>query len=474
MPYPSIKEKLRLFADADESATAFLVSDGETVRKISYRQFASDVLRAAQCLKLAGITGKHITILAPESYRWCVMFYAILATGNVAVPMNPELPKEILLWQCEKTDTSLICSDAETAERLRPLLTEQPWLDFSDISSDTSLDTEDVAEIAEDDTVVLMCTSGTTGRSKVVELSAGNFCNFAAAAEKSMASEGKSLILSPIYHIGGVVDMFRLKPSYTKCFGRSVNSFFSDIPLLNPNQILTVPSFFATLSKIVRTADRPEDVSRFLGTELKEIVCVGAKLSEKDVLDFERYGIRLRIGHGMTEVTADAIGFYLDREHVTSVGKPTGAVEVRIEDGELLLRGRTLMKGYYKDPEETAKVIVDGWFHTGDLGYCDADGYYYITGRKKNVIILSNGENVNPEEIEDVLSRCPAIGECLVYSDGKGICADIYANDPAAALEYVREYNKSVPSYRRIYRPVCQSEPLPRTATGKIKRKANL
>jgi long-chain acyl-CoA synthetase len=183
--------------------------------------------------------------------------------------------------------------------------------------------------------------------------------------------------------------------------------------------------------------------------------------------------IQIDVIFGMTESAGDGSWCLVDENHLGTIGKPDGNIAFRIVDGEILLKSDGVMKGYYKDSDETAKVIVDGWLHTGDMGYCDEDGYYYITGRKKNVIILSNGENVNPEEIEATFGACAAIEECLVYSDGKGICGDVYTSDRDSAAAFIKAYNESMPMYRQVYKITYTDEPLPKTGSGKIKRKEN-
>ena len=184
-------------------------------------------------------------------------------------------------------------------------------------------------------------------------------------------------------------------------------------------------------------------------------------------------GIVLETGYGMTETAGAGTGCEWDENNITTIGKPYGKTQMRVCNGELQIKSPSLMKGCYKDPEETARVIEDGWIHTGDMGYCDDDGYYYITGRKKNVIILSNGENVNPEEIEAAWGTCKAIEECLVYSNGRGICADVYTKDPEVASTYIKSYNESMPMYRQVYKVNYTNQPLPKTASGKIIRKEN-
>ena len=158
------------------------------------------------------------------------------------------------------------------------------------------------------------------------------------------------------------------------------------------------------------------------------------------------------------------------------MGRACFGTQYRIApDGELCIRGDMVTKGYYKDPTATAEVLdADGWFHTGDLARTDKEGYYYITGRKKNLIILDSGENVSPEELEKLLSGCTAVQECLVQEKGQKICAQIFCPqaDQAAVRDFVTQLNRTLPMYKRITALVFRDEPLPRNAAGKLDRQA--
>ena len=256
--------------------------------------------------------------------------------------------------------------------------------------------------------------------------------------------------------------------------GRGAKYVFMDMPKLNPTHVGMVPSMAESLARIMHRTPPEKIVKNYIGSNLQGIMAVGASMKPIVSEYLLEQGLEICVIYGMTESAGNGSWCLLDKAHIGTMGKTDANMEFRILDGEILLRSDGVMKGYYKDPEETAKVIVDGWLHSGDMGYCDEDGYYYITGRKKNVIILSNGENVNPEEIEATFGKCVAIEECLVYSDGKGICADIYTKDRDTAANYVKQYNESMPMYRQVYKVNYTDEPLPKTGSGKIKRKGNL
>ncbi len=158
--------------------------------------------------------------------------------------------------------------------------------------------------------------------------------------------------------------------------------------------------------------------------------------------------------------------------HISSVGSPYDDADVRIVDDEIVIRHWGNMLGYYENEEETQKIIRDGVIYTGDLGYMDEDGYLYITGRKKNLIILSSGENVSPEELERLLYECKAVKECRAYEKNDRIAVAIYAEEASheSIREFIAELNKTLPIYKRIYGIDFQTEELEKTASGKIKR----
>ena len=209
---------------------------------------------------------------------------------------------------------------------------------------------------------------------------------------------------------------------------------------------------------------------------LWDLCCSSAALDPKMLEELAANGFVVNQCYGMTETFGDGIlNFTQTADHMSAVGKPDDHCEYQLDEtGEICIRGNSVMLGYYKDPEATAEVIdKDGWFHTGDLGRIDEDGYYYITGRKKNLIILANGENVSPEELEHKLAVCPAVQECIVKEKSQKICAVVYCakEQQAEVKDFITECNRTLPLYKRISAVEFTAEPLPRNALGKLLRK---
>lgn len=399
-----------------------------------------------------------------------VAFFAIIATGNTVVLMNPDLPDELLWRQLNHADVNMLC-----VATLPENTGNFTWVTFEEMKSAEALAVDAVCQRHQDDTLIMMFTSGTTGKSKAVEYSLNNVRSYLEDLWETMELPDRLFLLVPLHHILGLVSVLsRTVNLQTTCIGRGSRYLLADIPKLEPSFVPMVPSILDSIIKMLKLAKTEQQRRNIIGSKLESISVGGAGVKPEQCRYLMDMGIQIMSAYGLTETTGTGTCCFLTEDKLGTIGRTYGRTKIKIVDGEILISGPSVMKGYYKDPEETAKIIEDGWLRTGDMGYCDEDGYYYITGRKKNVIILSNGENVNPEEIEAAFGQCDAIEECLVYSNGKGICADVYANDRDAADAFIRGYNEDMPMYRQVYKVNYTEEPLPKTGSGKIKRKENL
>jgi long-chain acyl-CoA synthetase len=207
-----------------------------------------------------------------------------------------------------------------------------------------------------------------------------------------------------------------------------------------------------------------------LGGNLRYIVCGGAFLEQKYADGMEAFGIRVLNGYGITECAPVVAVNRSGQVRSHSVGLPLPGCEVRIRDGEICVRGDNVMAGYFEDEAGTKEVMEDEWFHTGDLGHFDGDGFLYITGRKKNLIILSNGENVSAEELEEKILEIQGVEEVVVSQENNVITAEIYAKDQTGIDEAVEALNRRLPSYKRIGKTKYRQCEFERTTSQKIKR----
>ena len=205
------------------------------------------------------------------------------------------------------------------------------------------------------------------------------------------------------------------------------------------------------------------------------VLTCGAAMFDPEMLsDMMKKGFFVAQMYGLTETCGDgAWNSSQEAKHLTSVGHVDRSCEYKLDDGELCMRGDSIMLGYYKDPEATAEVIdADGWFHTGDLARKDEDGYYFLIGRKKSLIILGSGENVSPEELEGIVGKCEAVKECIVKEMGQKIGVVVYCDEDKqqAVRDFITEANRTLPLYKRVSAVEFRTEPLPRNGAGKLVR----
>lgn len=469
----------------DHVAIRYVAEDGKTVVEKKYREYAQDIRRMVAYLKaeVPDIKGQRIVLLSRNCYEFCVASYGIILAGGVLVTLNQKKTWEELEYELGLVEPALILNDGiDYGCRAELEAAYGPKLRPMDCYKDTAPG-ELTNCVGHDDLMMLMFTSGTTGRSKGVMLSERNMCaslhTYSEVAENWITNRlpaGQKLPLShmtllPLFHMACFVCVMSYPPAgWALNLCGDIRDFYRDLGLMHSDVMASAPMLVETIYNDMKRGR----VSRLNG--LWDLCCSSAALDPKMLLELAQNGFVVNQCYGMTETFGDGIlNFTQVEKHMSAVGKPDDHVQYKLDEtGEICIKGDCVMLGYYKDPEATEEVIdADGWFHTGDLARMDEEGFYYITGRKKNLIILASGENVSPEELEKKLALCPAITECIVKEKGQKICAVIYC--PEDKQEEVRafviEVNRSLPLYKRISTVEFTVEPLPRNALGKLLRK---
>mgnify|MGYP003086259531 FL=1 len=469
----------------DHVAIRYVAEDGKTVVEKKYREYAQDIRRMTAYLKaeVPDIKGQRIVLLSRNCYEFCVASFGIILAGGVLVTLNQKKTWEELEYELGLVEPALILNDGiDYGCRAELEAAYGPKLRPMDCYKETAPG-ELTNCVGHDDLMMLMFTSGTTGRSKGVMLSERNMCaslhTYSEVAENWITNRlpaGQKLPLShmtllPLFHMACFVCVMSYPPAgWALNLCGDIRDFYRDLGLMHSDVMASAPMLVETIYNDMKRGR----VSRLNG--LWDLCCSSAALDPKMLLELAQNGFVVNQCYGMTETFGDGIlNFTQVEKHMSAVGKPDDHVQYKLDEtGEICIKGDCVMLGYYKDPEATAEVIdADGWFHTGDLARMDEEGFYYITGRKKNLIILASGENVSPEELEKKLALCPAITECIVKEKGQKICAVIYC--PEDKQEEVRafviEVNRSLPLYKRISTVEFTVEPLPRNALGKLLRK---
>ena len=469
----------------DHVAIRYVAEDGKTVVEKKYREYAQDIRRMTAYLKaeVPDIKGRRIVLLSRNCYEFCVASFGIILAGGVLVTLNQKKTWEELEYELGLVEPVLILNDGiDYGCRAELEAAYGPKLRPMDCYKETAPG-ELTNCVGHDDLMMLMFTSGTTGRSKGVMLSERNMCaslhTYSEVAENWIINRlpaGQKLPLShmtllPLFHMACFVCVMSYPPAgWALNLCGDIRDFYRDLGLMHSDVMASAPMLVETIYNDMKRGR----VSRLNG--LWDLCCSSAALDPRMLLELAQNGFVVNQCYGMTETFGDGIlNFTQVEKQMSAVGKPDDHVQYKLDEtGEICIKGDCVMLGYYKDPEATAEVIdADGWFHTGDLARMDEEGFYYITGRKKNLIILASGENVSPEELEKKLALCPAITECIVKEKSQKICAVICCPEDKQeeVRAFVTEVNRSLPLYKRISAVEFTAEPLPRNALGKLLRK---
>lgn len=525
------------------------------VRNISYKRFYSNVLAFGTSLLELGLGGKKIAVAGANSYKWCLSYMTVVSGVGVVVPTDKELPFADVKSILEVSEASALIFDNTFGKKILEHRDELPenliliGMDYKEdadgilaldnlLSNGEKLIAEGHVEYVNKEVdgtklTVLLFTSGTTGMSKAVMLSASNICADVTSIMGIVKINKGERILSvlPMHHT------YECTVTFLCCFYGGVTICFSDglryitknLQEYKPNILIVVPLMLEKFYKRIQKAMEKErgaklkvgigsaiskatdvfgiDSSSFFFKKIKEafggeirLIISGAAGVEPEIIrDLNKYGIQTFQGYGLTECSPIVI-CNSDRENKSdSIGKPIPGVEAKLFNcdengvGEICVKGPMIMLGYYKNEEATRAVFdYDGWFHTGDLGRVDKNGFYYICGRCKSVIVTSNGKNVFPEELEALLMKEDAVKECIVtgekdekdntivyvriFPDVKAV-TEINGNKKITdedinrtVADAVRRVNAQVVGYKAIKKFDIVETEFQKTTTSKIKR----
>ncbi len=475
---------------------AFLFARDGKQQQVTYGDFCDDVLAMSRRFTRKGLP---VGLLGENSYEWIVAYFAIVLSGNIAVPLDNTANLKTLITEMDKACCSNLFYSGRYGSIVRDLRKSYPRFMASfpmDCAVEGSAEPFDLYQDPEeaagfDDLFkgasVVIYTSGTTSGAKGVLLGQRSIVRNTVCTADYLECRPRVLVLLPLFHAYGLTCgvLIPLVEGCTTVLADEGLSMIQNLSASGAGTMLAVPAMLRMMMDCV--IDAGGDLS-LLGN-VRQVVCGTAVLAPEILAFFEDRGIAIQLGYGMTECTcAVSINRLPDRRRDT-VGPLVACNTVRISEpdqdgrGEILVTGENLMLGYLNEPELTRKAFVDGYLRTGDIGYLDGDGHLHITGRCKNLLVMSNGKKVAPEELENSISMLPWVSEALVFLAGgdtgrETIAAEVYI-DPRddsdrarqSVLESIGEMNRNLPIYKRIQQVFFRDSEFEKTSTRKIVRK---
>lgn len=535
-PFSSIREMLMMAVneDGEKIAYKFKNPDG-TVREVTYIEFHQTVEALGASLTEMGLGSSHIAIVSENRYDWIVAYLTVLQSAGVFVPIDRQLTakeklhlltdseseavffsKQYLTWFVENKASmpnikAFICfdidKDTDGIISYKRLIAEGAKLDKTAYDSLKS---------NENELKMLVYTSGTTGIAKGVMLSEHNLVSGVYYGLQVSRIYDTALSILPYHHTyESVCDILvNIHSHATLCINSVMRELVSDMQLYHPTNIYIVPAIaefiyflimknlkekgkLKTFKKGVKISKaalrlgidiRPKlfaELHNLFGGKLRKIVCGGAPIRPEMGEFFNDIGIPMTGGYGITECSPLVSVNDESSNDFNTAGHRLACLQWRIDEpnvegiGEIAVKGDVVMLGYYKMPDKTAEAIRDGWFFTGDYGYITPDDQICITGRKKNIIVLSNGKNIYPEEIENLIMNIDCISEVVVRGlknskgDEHALEAEVYLNEEKNESEVkalISEALAELPNYKKITKVVIRNEPFQKTTSNKIIR----
>ena len=554
-----IKELIYNSAKTYANNIAFIVKHQEgknkTYENITYKMLLEQINALGTKLYSMGFKNKRIAILGRNRYEWALGHLTSLLGGIVSIPLDKDLQIDELESSLMRSKADAIYFDEKYIEKIEEIKNRnntnvKEYICMSKLAGYKDMNTlkeegqklleegnkEYIsAKIDENAMNILLFTSGTTSKSKAVMLSQKNIASnvYAMQRVEDIRSTDSNLAFLPMHHIfGSTCLIVMLACGARTSFPDGLRYVAQNLKEYEVSVFVGVPLLVeAIYNKVVKEIDKQGKtkliknairVSNFLlkfhidirrklfkqlidqlGGKMRFVISGGAPLDPKIQKGFIDLGINLAQGYGLTETSPVIAAENMYKSRTGSIGVPMENVTVEIVNkddngiGELRAKGPNVMLGYYENEEETNKVLKDGWFYTGDLGYIDKDGFIFITGRQKNMIVLKNGKKIFPEEIETLVNRIDLIDECMVFgmpdevdkNDVKLSVKVVYNKDEAKqkygdiSFDEIRdiiwnriknEVNTTVPRYKHIMNMILTDKELIKTTTKKVKRNEEL
>lgn len=525
-----------------------------TYENITYKKLLEDINAFGTKLYEMGFKNKRIAIVGRNRYEWGVAHLANLLGGIVSVPLDKELQVDELESCLERSKADVVIFDEKYIENIEEIkrrgntnlqeyicMTEKDgYSNFWDLKEKGKKLLKQgekeytKVKIDEDKMAILLFTSGTTSKSKAVMLSQHNIASnvYAMLLVERFLPTDVNLAFLPFHHIFGSTEMIvMLASGLATAFPDGLRYVAQNLKEYKVSLFVGVPLLVEAIyrniekeiekqgkTKLINMAKKISNILlKFhidirkklfkpvldaLGGHMRFIISGGAPLDKRVAQGFNELGIELAQGYGLTETSPVIAAENAYKKRSGSIGFPMDNIELEIVDkdengiGELRIKGPNVMLGYYDNEEETRKVIRDGWFYTGDLGYIDKDGFVFLTGRRKDMIVLKNGKKVFPEELEVLINRLDLVEECIVYGMpdekdkndlklsvkvvyNKDVAKEKYPNATEDELrkviwEKIKEINKTFPPYKYIKNMILTDEELIKTTTKKVKRQEEI
>ena len=526
----SIKEMLDLAVKEAGNKNAFEYKNGDKIVKITYKQYVDDINSLGTALASLNMHNKHVAIIGENSYKWLTVYLCMLQSTGVFVPVDRELTCLDVINVLKHSDSEVLFFSKKYAQYIPEIKKAIPNIKYY-IGLDVKKDEDNIlsydllkesgkklldkkstiyTDLKDDENnlKLLVYTSGTTGNPKGVMLTEHNLISVVYYGLQVADIGEKCLSVLPYHHtyeaVAGI--LVGLHKHSTICINDSLKNVLKNLQLYKPDYIYLVPAFTEVFYKSIwNNAQKTgkdkalkkmiplsnalrktgidlrkkffKSIHEAFGGNLNQIVCGGAPIRPEIGKFFNDIGITLLNGYGITECSPLVSVNRANFNDSNTVGVILPCCEVKIEnktadgDGEIYVKGDIVMKGYYKEPEKTAKVLKDGWFNTEDYGRINEKGQLIINGRKKNLIVLDNGKNIYPEEIENYIMGIPYVKEVLVKASKNTAGQEMHIENIKETLKKdVQDSVRELPVYKHISDVKIRKNEFEKTTTSKIKR----